>query len=89
MAEDDATRHRLGFVGGERVERALVEARLGAPVNLYEGGRVVSYPVFLLDGRLQLRPPGECFGLMIEYSQDGLVVRRALVKAGASACPKG
>lgn len=89
VVDDEALLGRLGFIQLGRVERQLVESRLGEPLARYESGRVVSYAVYLSRGRLQLQPGGECFALMIEYAPDGAIARRALVRQGSLHCWKG
>lgn len=92
----------LGFVRAAGASRYDVETRLGPPPESFEDGRIVSYAVFLdvRSHRLSLVQalgalphsssvaPGACFGLMIEYSPEGAIVRHALIRQGSPRCPK-
>jgi hypothetical protein len=92
VTPESALLDQLGFIRGDRVGRATVEARLGVPGATYEGGLVVSYTLFYSQGRFSLDsgPAGsECYALMIQYSQDGLIARHSLVHQGSVACSKG
>lgn len=91
----------LGFVRAAGASRIDVETRLGPPPESFESGRIVGYAVFLdvRSHHLSLVPamgevshppivPGACFGLMIEYSREGAIVRHALIRQGSPRCPK-
>jgi hypothetical protein len=101
ISEQNPLMAELGFVRAAGAGRTDVETRLGPPPETFESGRIVSYAVFLdvRSHRLSLvaakgeasHPsivPGPCFGLMIEYSPDGAIVRHALIRQGSPKCPK-
>lgn len=91
LADDSAIVSTLGFLREAEVDRAQVLARLGAPGDRFEGGRIVAYTVYFdpVQRRLTLRPgAGACFGLMIDYTPQGRVARHALIRHGAADCPK-
>lgn len=75
---------QMGFLRTERVERSLVEGRLGAAQSVFEDGRLVIYRVYESRGRLTQTAAGadadRCFSLVIEYAGDARVQRRALVR---------
>jgi hypothetical protein len=88
----------LGFLLAAEAGRGEVETRLGEPAASFEAGRIVSYAVRYDGRRLVLVPDSAqarsvgaatgCFGLMIEYSTDGRIVRHALIRHGSARCPK-
>lgn len=77
----DATA-KLGFLQPGGPTRAEVEARLGPPDHVYEGGRVATYTVSESEGRLTTTfvQYGDSYTLVIEYAPDGTVARRSLVR---------
>lgn len=79
---------QLGFIRDPGCRRGLVEARLGDPASTFEGGRIVAYAVYDTGGRLSLSGGRDCYGLMIEYGDDGRVARFALIRHGSARCQK-
>ena len=77
----DATA-KLGFLQPGGPTRTEVEARLGPPEHVYEGGRIATYTVSEREGRLTTTfvQHGDSYTLVIEYAPDGTVVRRSLVR---------
>jgi hypothetical protein len=102
VAELSPLQAELGFVRATGASRADIETRLGPPSESFEAGRIVAYAVVYDDGQrrlalmsakadsplLERSVAATCFGLMIEYSPDGAVVRHALVRQGSARCPK-
>jgi len=82
--DDPALIAKLGFIRPGGANRAEVEARLGAPVQSFEGGRLVMYLVGERDdGRLSTiagLPHGFAYTLFIEYAPDETIARRALLR---------
>lgn len=79
---------QLGFIRAPDARRELVEARLGGPASTFEGGRIVGYAVYADRGQLSLGGGLDCYGLMIEYADDGHVVRHVLIRHGSAQCRK-
>lgn len=73
---------QLGFLRPGEITRTDVEARLGPPGQIYEGGRVVTYLLEERDGRLTALAHSRRSGytLIIEYGPDGALARRGLVR---------
>jgi hypothetical protein len=85
---ESSLQRQLGFVRSGDASRAYVETRLGAPVSVYESGRVVSYALYWHDDRFMLDeiPGSECYGLVIAYGADDRIARHALVRMGSNRC---
>jgi hypothetical protein len=85
---ESAIQRQLGFIRGGDATRSYVEARLGAPVSVYESGRVVSYALHWHDDRFMLDaiPGSECYGLVIVYGADERIARHALIRMGSNRC---
>jgi hypothetical protein len=101
VAELSPLQAELGFVRAPGARRADIETRLGPSSESFEAGRIVGYAVLYDVERRRLalvtakadphRQPfvaAACFGLMIEYSLDGAIVRHALIRQGSARCPK-
>jgi hypothetical protein len=90
LPTDDPAMAQLGFLNEPGLTRDLVVARLGEPDALFEGGQIVGYDVYGGAKAMSRRPgPGAyCFGLMVEYSADGVVARHALIRHGSARCRK-
>lgn len=79
--DDPALVAKLGFLQPGGPTRTEVEARLGPPERLYEGGRIAIYTVAERDGHLStVFLHGQAYTLVIEYAPDGTVARRSLVR---------
>jgi len=80
--DDQQLIDQLGFLRPGGPTRAEVEERLGPPAHVYESGRVVTYALEERDGRLTAMAYSGHSGytLIIEYSADGRLARRAIVR---------
>lgn len=85
---ESSLQRQLGFIRSGDTSRDYVETRLGAPVSVYESGRVVSYSLYWHDDRFMLdeTPGSECYGLVIAYGADDRIARHGLVRMGSSRC---